>query len=79
MLAIIAEWNSLARSGLCISMHVESASPASYWIEGPDEHGHLWAYTREGRDVWYDDLGPVELVAEMMPECFHLMHGAETW
>jgi hypothetical protein len=45
------------------------SAQASFVIEGPDEQGHVWACIADGRDEWCD-LGPVELVAEMMPELF---------
>ena len=48
-------------------MDAGSAKQGPFVIEGPDEHGHLWACVTDGRDEWCD-LGPVELVAEMMPE-----------
>jgi hypothetical protein len=44
-----------------------SAEPAPFIIEGPDENGHIWACATDGREDWCD-LGPVELVAETMPE-----------
>jgi len=56
---------------------MELTLPASLRVEGPDERGHVWACAEEGCEVWCQNLGPVELVAEMMPECLHLMHSAE--
>jgi hypothetical protein len=44
-----------------------SADQVAVVIEGPDEQGHLWACAADGLEEWCD-LGPVELVAEMMPE-----------
>lgn len=51
---------------------------APFLVEGPDEHGHLWACARDGREEWCD-LGPVELVAEMMPEFLHAIDQCETF
>ena len=37
-------------------------------LEGPDEDGRVWACSPDGRDVWCQNLGPTEKVAEVMSE-----------
>ena len=48
-------------------MDMRPADQAPFMIEGPDENGHLWACATDGREEWCD-LGPMDLVAEIMPE-----------
>ena len=37
-----------------------------FQLEGPDEDGCVWACSPEGRDVWCQNLGPAEKVADVM-------------
>lgn len=39
---------------------------ALFEIEGPDEDGCVWICSSEGRDVWCQNLGPKDKVAEVM-------------
>ena len=41
---------------------------ALFQIEGPDEDGCVWICSVEGRDVWCQNLGPKEAVAEKLSE-----------
>ena len=48
------------------AMESEPDQSALFQIEGPDEDGCVWACSSEGRDVWCQNLGPVEKAAEEM-------------
>lgn len=37
---------------------------ALFEIEGPDEDGCVWICSADGRDVWCQNLGPKDSVAE---------------
>ena len=37
---------------------------AQFELQGPDENGHVWVCSPEGRHVWCHNLGPTEQVAE---------------
>ena len=39
---------------------------ALFEIEGPDEDGCVWICSAEGRDIWCQNLGPREPVAEKL-------------
>jgi hypothetical protein len=39
---------------------------ALFQIEGPDEDGCVWACSPDGRDVWCQNLGPTQKVAEVI-------------
>ena len=39
---------------------------ALFQLEGPDEDGCVWACSSEGRDVWCQNLGPPEKVADVL-------------
>ena len=49
-------------------MDEEGTQEALFQIEGPDENGCVWACSPEGRDVWCQNLGPAEKVAEVMSQ-----------
>ena len=39
-----------------------------FQIEGPDEDGCVWICSAEGRDVWCQNLGPQDKVAEVLSQ-----------
>ena len=39
---------------------------ALFNIEGPDDDGCVWICSAEGRDVWCQNLGPADEVAEVL-------------
>ena len=41
---------------------------ATFQLEGPDEDGCVWICSAEGRDVWCQNLGPKEAVAQKLSE-----------
>jgi hypothetical protein len=41
---------------------------ALFCIEGPDERGCVWICSAEGRDVWSQNLGPRDNVAEVLSQ-----------
>jgi hypothetical protein len=41
---------------------------ALFEIEGPDEDGCVWICAAGGRDVWCQNLGPREKVAEKLAQ-----------
>lgn len=41
---------------------------ALFQIEGPDEDGCVWVCSAEGRDVWCQNLGPRDKVAEVLSQ-----------
>jgi hypothetical protein len=41
---------------------------ALFEIEGPDEDGCVWICSAGGRDVWCQNLGPREAVAEKLAQ-----------
>jgi hypothetical protein len=41
---------------------------ALFQIEGPDEDGCAWICSAEGRDVWCQNLGPRQKVAEVLSQ-----------
>jgi hypothetical protein len=41
---------------------------ALFEIEGPDEDGCVWICSAAGRDVWCQNLGPREKVAEKLAD-----------
>jgi hypothetical protein len=41
---------------------------ALFEIEGPDEDGCVWLCSAEGRDVWCQNLGPRDKVAEKLTD-----------
>ena len=41
---------------------------ALFELQGPDEDGCVWACSPEGRDVWCQNLGPVDKVTEVMSQ-----------
>jgi len=45
-------------------MDDEPEQDALFEIEGPDEDGCVWICSSKGRDVWCQNLGPKEAVAE---------------
>ena len=49
-------------------MDDEPAQEALFQIEGPDEDGCVWACSTGGRDVWCQNLGPGDKVAEVMSQ-----------
>ena len=46
----------------------EPEQGALYQIEGPDEDGCVWACSPAGRDVWCQNLGPTQKVAEVLSQ-----------
>ena len=44
----------------------EPEQGALFRIEGPDEDGCVWVCSTEGRDVWCNNLGPKDAVAEVL-------------
>ena len=46
----------------------EAEQGALFQIEGPDEDGCVWVCSAGGRDVWCQNLGPAEKVAEALSE-----------
>jgi hypothetical protein len=51
-----------------MTMSQEADQDALFQIEGPDEHGCVWICSAGGRDVWCQNLGPAEKVAEVLSE-----------
>jgi hypothetical protein len=47
-------------------MHDEPEQEALFQIEGPDEDGCVWACSQNGREVWCQNLGPKDKVAEVL-------------
>lgn len=45
---------------------IQPEQAALFQIEGPDEDGCVWACSSEGRDVWCQNLGPADAVAEVV-------------
>jgi hypothetical protein len=41
---------------------------ALFEIEGPDEDGCVWICSADGRDVWCQNLGPRQVVAEKLAQ-----------
>ena len=37
-------------------------------IDGPDDEGNVWIVSPEGRNVWSINLGPQDVVAEVMSD-----------
>jgi hypothetical protein len=48
--------------------HHEPEQDALFQIEGPDEDAGVWICSAGGRDVWCQNLGPTEKVAEVLSE-----------
>ena len=46
----------------------EPGQDALFQIEGPDEDGCVWICSAEGRDVWCQNLGPRDKVAEVLSQ-----------
>ncbi|HEV2816136.1 MAG TPA: hypothetical protein VGW40_02795 [Allosphingosinicella sp.] len=46
----------------------EPAQEALFEIEGPDEDGCVWICSPAGRDVWCQNLGPRDKVAEKLAD-----------
>ena len=49
-------------------MEHEPEQEAVFELQGPDEDGCVWACSPEGRDVWCQNLGPVDKVAKVMSQ-----------
>lgn len=49
-------------------METEPEQDALFQIEGPDENGCVWICSAEGRDVWCQNLGPKDKVAEVLSQ-----------
>lgn len=47
-------------------MEEESVQGALFRIEGPDEDGCVWICSPGGREIWCQNLGPTEAVAEAL-------------
>ena len=47
-------------------MEDEPAQDALFELQGPDEDGCVWACSPEGRDVWCQNLGPADKVADVL-------------
>jgi hypothetical protein len=50
---------------------------ALFQIEGPDEDGCVWICSAEGRDVWCQNLGPRDKVAEVLSQWLASIDDAE--
>lgn len=47
----------------------EASQEALFEIQGPDEDGCVWACAPEGRrDIWCQNLGPADKVAEVLSQ-----------
>ena len=46
-------------------MDEDPEQQALFQLEGPDEDGCVWPCSPDGRDIWYQNLGPTEKVAEV--------------
>ena len=46
----------------------EPAQEALFQIEGPDEDGCVWACSTQGRDIWCENLGLRDKVAEVLAQ-----------
>ena len=51
-----------------IRLAEEPAQEALFQLEGSDEDGCVWACSPGGRDIWCQNLGPAEKVAEVMSQ-----------
>ena len=49
-------------------MQDEPEQEALFELQGPDEDGCVWACSPAGRDVWCQNLGPVDKVAAVMSQ-----------
>ncbi len=49
-------------------MEDEPAKRPSSNLQGPDDDGHVWVCSREGRHVWCQNLGPVDKVRVVLAE-----------
>ena len=49
-------------------MEDEPEQEALFELQGPDDDGCVWACSPKGRDVWCQNLGPVDKVAEVMSQ-----------
>jgi hypothetical protein len=49
-------------------MDDEPEQDALFQIEGPDEDGCVWICSAKGRDVWCQNLGPANAVAEVLSQ-----------
>jgi hypothetical protein len=47
-------------------MQDEPEQKALFELEGPDEGGCVWACSPVGRDIWCQNLGPRDAVAEVL-------------
>ena len=53
-------------AGLAAMAEDELEQGALFQIEGPDDDGCVWICSAEGRDVWCQNLGPKDKVAEII-------------
>ena len=53
-------------SNVVAAMEHEPEQQALFELQGPDEDDCVWACSPDGRDVWCQNLGPVDKVAEVM-------------
>lgn len=49
-------------------MDVQPQQSALFEMEGPDEDGCVWICSAKGRDVWCQNLGPKDKVAEVLSQ-----------
>ena len=49
-------------------MNDELEQEALFELQGPDDDGCVWACSPAGSDVWCQNLGPVDKVAEVMSQ-----------
>jgi hypothetical protein len=47
-------------------MEDEPEQDALFDIQGPDEDGCVWICSADGRDVWCQNLGPSDKLAEVL-------------
>ena len=49
-------------------MQDEPEQEALFELQGPDEDDCVWACSPDGRDVWCQNLGPTEKVAQVLSQ-----------
>jgi hypothetical protein len=61
------------------SMHDRDAAAedALFQIEGPDDEGWVWACSPEGREIWCQNLGQKDAVAEALSQWLASLDDAE--
>lgn len=49
-------------------METEPEQESLFELQGPDEDDCVWACSPKGRDVWCQNLGPKQKVAEVLSQ-----------